>query len=239
MRPNFTYTATAIGKDGYDPVIGVGDSNGITLCNDDNDTASQYSVKLPSSGVVDASSTSAQMPFSHDSAGFSTISLVVGSADGSGGEFTLVLEGMSVTSNDGKGDGAGDPYSIQLNQSMVDSGVPINIYMISKVQELDAFMQLVDADNKVIVLSDGSRVECDNAGEKSCWGDSTDLSDSYVADTASDAIPGGSGDAMMTIPIADATVDKDPNNNWFNFLMTSAGQKTFGDYLVVFHVGVK
>src|SRR5260221_12132881 len=31
MRPNFTYTATAIGVNGYYSVIGVGDFNGIQL----------------------------------------------------------------------------------------------------------------------------------------------------------------------------------------------------------------
>jgi hypothetical protein len=239
MRPNFTYTATAIGKDGYDPIIGVGDSSGINLCKDDDKTAGQYSVSLPTSGAVDSSTSSSQMPFFHDNSGFSTISLVVGSADGSSGEFVLVLEGMSVTSNDGKGEGAGDPYSVQLNQAMVDSGVPLSIYMIAKVEKLDPFMQLTDADNKVIVLDDGTRVECDNAGTKSCWGDSEDLSDSYVSDVPGEGIPGGSVDAMMTIPIADATVDKDPNNNWFNFLMTSVNQRTFGEYIVAFHMGVK
>ncbi len=239
MRPNFTYTATAIGKDGYDPIIGVGDSTGITLCQDDDNVASQYSVSLPTSGVIDASNTSTQMPFHHTTSGFATITLVVGSADGSSGEFALVLEGMTVTSNDGKGEGAGDPYGVQLSQNMVDSGVPLSIYMISKVQDLDPFMQLVHADNTVVTLDDGSRVECDNAGTKSCWGDSEDLSDSYVSDSPNNGIPGGSVDAMMTIPISDATLDKDPNNNWFNFLMTSAGQKTTGDYLVVFHFGVK
>src|SRR4051794_10760483 len=191
-RPTFAHTASAIGKDGYDPIIGVGDSSGISLCQDDDKVASQYSVKLPTSGVIDASSSSTQMPFHHTDAGFSTITLVVGSADGSSGEFALVLEGMTVTSNDGKGEGAGDPYGVQLSQNMVDSGVPLSIYMISKVQDLDPFMQLVHADDTVVTLDDGSRVECDNAGTKSCWGDSEDLSDSYVSDSPNNGIPGGS-----------------------------------------------
>ena len=239
MRPGFTYTATAIGVNGYDPVVGVGDSSGVNLCQDDDPAARKYSVSLPSTGVVDSASTNTQMPFFHSKSGFSTISLVVGSADGSSGEFVLVLEGMAVTSNDGKGEGAGDPYGVHLTQNMVDSGVPINIYMISKVQELDPFVQLVHADNTVVELDDGSRVECDNAGTKSCWGDSQDLSNSYVSDGVNQGIPGGSVDAMMSLVIADATVDKDPNNNWFNLLMTSANQRTFGEYIVVFHIGVK
>ena len=239
MRPGFTYTATAIGVNGYDPVLGVGDESGINLCQDDDPAARKYSVSLPSTGVVDSSSSNTQMPFFHSKSGFSTISLVVGSPDGSSGEFVLVLEGMAVTSNDGKGEGAGDPYAVHLNQSMVDSGVPLNIFMISKVQELDPFMQLVHADNTVVTLDDGSRVECDNAGTKSCWGDSQDLSDSYVSDGPNQGIPGGSVDSMMSISLDGMTLDKDTNNNWFNFLMTSANQRTFGEYIVVFDIGVK
>lgn len=238
MRPGFTYTATAIGKDGYDPIIGVGDESGINLCQDDDRAARQYSVSLPTTGVVDAANTSTQMPFFHSNSGFSTISLVVGSADGSNGEFVLVLEGMAVTTNDGKGEGAGDPYAVRVTQSMVDSGVPLNIYMIAKVQELDPFMQLVHADNTVVELDDGTRVECDDAGTNSCWGESTDLSDSYVSDAPNSGIPGGSVDAMMNISLEGMTLDSDPDNNWFNFLMTSTDQRTFGDYIVVFHMGV-
>lgn len=239
MRPNFTYTATAIGVNGYDPVIGVGDSGGINLCQDDDPAARKYTVSLPSTGDVDSSSSNTQMPFFHSNSGFSTISLVVGSPDGSSGEFVLVLEGMAVTSNDGKGEGAGDPYGVHLTQNMVDSGVPLNVYMISKVQDMDPFMQLVHADNTVVTLDDGTSVECDNAGTKSCWGDSEDLSDSYVSDGPNSGIPGGSVDAMMSISLDGMTLDKDPNNNWFNYLMTSKNQRTFGDYIVVFHIGVK
>lgn len=54
MRPSFTYTATAIGVNGYDPVIGVGDDSGINLCNDDEPSAGKYTVSLPSTGEVDS-----------------------------------------------------------------------------------------------------------------------------------------------------------------------------------------
>ncbi len=47
---------------------------------------------------------------------------------------------------------------------MVDSGLPLEVYMIAKVQELDPFMQLVDSDRNVITLDDGTAVECDDAG---------------------------------------------------------------------------
>jgi len=238
MRPGFTYTATALGIDGYDPIIGVGDENGISLCEDDDSAARQYTVDLPTTGFVDSENTNSQMPFFHENSGFSTISVLVGSTDGSHGEFVLILEGMAVTNNDGKGEGAGDPYAVHLTQSMVDSGVPLNIYMIAKVTDLDPFMQLVHSDNTIVELDDGTRVECDDAGTSSCWGESEDLSDSYVSDAPGEGIPGGEVDAMMNISLDGIELDSDTNNNFFNFLMTSANQRTFGDYIVVFHMGV-
>ncbi len=238
MRSGFTYTATAMGINGYDPIIGVGDENGISLCQDDDRAARQYTVDLPTTGFVDSENTNSQLPFSHSNSGFSTISLIVGSTDGSSGEFVLILEGMAVTTNDGKGEGAGDPYAVHLSQSMVDSGVPLNIYMIAKVQDLDPLMQLVHSDNTIVELEDGTRVECDDAGGSSCWGESTDLSDSYVSDAPGEGIPGGGVDAMMSISLDGISLDADTNNNFFNFLMTSANQRTFGDYIVVFHMGV-
>jgi hypothetical protein len=181
MRPNFTYTATAIGVNGYDPVIGVGDDSGINLCNDDEPSAGKYTVSLPSTGEVSSNKTNAQMPFYHSNSGLTDISLVIGSPDGADGEFILVLEGMAVTTNDGRGAGAGDPYSVEITKNMIDSGLPVEVYEIAKVQELDPFMQVVDSDRNVITLDDGSAIECDDAGTKSCFGgENSNLEQSYV-----------------------------------------------------------
>jgi hypothetical protein len=43
---------------------------------------------------------------------------------------------------------------------------------------------------------------------------------------------------MMSIPLAGFTLDTDSNVNFFNYLMTSYEQSTFGDYMVAFHVGI-
>ncbi len=237
MRPGFTYTATAVGINGFDPVIGVGDQSGIVLCEDDESAAGRYSVDLPSSGSVTPSSANSQVPFNHSNASFADISLVVGSTDGSGGEFVLILEGMAVTTADGSGAGAGDPFVVRLTQNMVDSGV-LNVYMLAITNNVDPLMQLVDTDNNVIELDNGDRVECDDAGDSDiCWGDSADLSGSFVSRTQGRQTPGGPRDSMLSIPIGDFSLDSDPDNNFLNFLMTTYRQETFGDYLVVFHTG--
>ncbi len=239
MAAESTYTATVVGVDGYDPAIAMLDSKGVQLCVDDDTVGADYSLSLPTTGSVDASGSNTQMSITNNNSEITYVSLIIGSPDGSSGEFALVLEGMSVDKSDGKGDGSGDLISVQLTQNMLDSGVPLNVYMMTKVKKLDPVIQLVHADNTIVELDDGTRVECDNAGSDSCWGKSEDLSDSFVSDGAKQDIPGTSGDAELSIPLSSVTLDENPDNNFFNILMTSAKQRTFGDYLVVFHIGVK
>lgn len=239
MAPDSTYTATVVGVNGYDPSIALLDGDGVQLCVDDDTVGADYSLSLPTTGSVDTSGSNTQMSITNNNSEVTYVSLIIGSPDGSSGEFALVLEGMSVDKSDGKGDGAGDLISVQLTQNMLDSGVPLNVYMMTKVKKLDPVLQLVHADNTVVELKDGSVMECDNAGTDSCWGSSEDLSDSFVSDAANGDIPGTSGDAVMSVPLDGITLDENPDNNFFNFLMTSVNQRTFGDYLIVVHIGVK
>ncbi|MEO8610077.1 MAG: hypothetical protein ABI690_19440 [Chloroflexota bacterium] len=234
MRPGFTYTATAIGINGFDPIIAVRDEHGVQACNDDEPKAADYEVNLPTTGRIAASDTSAQLPFSHHTSSFADISIIVGGFEGATGEFVLILEGMAVTGADGHGEGAGDPFAVHLTQNMVNSGVPLTLYMMAKRNDLDPYMQFVGTDNKVITLDDGTKIECDDAGDtQSCFGDSSDLSKASVNTTQ-----GRSSDAMMSIPLAGFTLDSDTKLNFFNYLMTSYNQSSFGEYMVAFHVGV-
>src|SRR5690349_3834904 len=67
MRSGFTYTATAIGLNGFDPVLAVLDANGNGLCSDDEAGAKNYSANLPTTGNVPASSLSSQVSFAQTS----------------------------------------------------------------------------------------------------------------------------------------------------------------------------
>src|SRR5690242_10145881 len=79
MRAGFTYTATAIGLNGFDPVLAVLNADGTGLCSDDEPVAASYSVNLPTTGLIAATSLSSQVTFNHsDPSGFQDISLVVG-----------------------------------------------------------------------------------------------------------------------------------------------------------------
>lgn len=236
MRSGFNYTATAIGLNGFDPVLAVLDTEtGEGLCADDAQDAADFEAGLPSAGVVDASPTSSQVQFSQTSGhGMADVSLVVGGFDNAAGEFVLILEGMAAT----QADGLGDPFSVRLTPGMVGSGVPLTVYMISKTNVFDPLMYLADENNEVFTFDDGTQLFCDDAGTDQCWGDSVDLSDSYVPMISGRLLPGGPYDAMLQIPISDFEVS--PSEFFaLTFLMTSYQQSTFGDYVIAFHAATQ
>jgi hypothetical protein len=235
MRTGFSYTATAIGLNGFDPVLAVLNSAGTGLCSDDDPTAATYTANLPTTGQVSSSSLSSQVTFNNNGqSAFQDISLVVGGFGDQAGEFILILEGMAVTSDDSQG----DPFSVNISPQMVASGVPITAYMISKTTDLDSLIYLID-ENRTPLIVEGTTdtlYGCDDAGTQSCWGDSTELSNSFVS-TEAGSLPGYQFDAMLSLPLSNVQLSSDYNQNFYTFLMTSYQQSTLGQYVVAFHVG--
>jgi hypothetical protein len=223
MRPGFTYTATALGIDGYDPVIAVGDETGIVLCEDDTSDAAGYSVTLPTTGTVRASALSPQQPFRHNYEGFADISIIVGGFAGQSGEFVLVLEGMAVTASDG----TGDPFVVRISENMAYGQNDLAVYMMASSRGLDALVRLVDEDDEVLA-------ECDDGGNTAvCDGTSFDLGTSSVT-TISGTTPTLSTNPMLIFPTTTLT-DLDWTRNYFlTFLMSSFGGSA-GNYVIAFH----
>jgi hypothetical protein len=227
MRSGFTYRLTALGVNGFDPVLMVADSserNG--FCNDDSSGASTYWVDLPGVGRVDATNASSQVEFSQSSASMDDMHLIVGGYDGMGGEVILILEGMAVT----QADGAGDPFTVNITESMVQSGVPLSVYMLARDSQLDSFMSMVTLENRSgtdydiydILDADDIAITCDDAGNPElCWGESEVLANQT--------------DAMLRIlPQEAANVGYDA----LSYLMSSYERQTTGNYYIVFHLGL-
>ncbi len=237
MRAGFTYTATAIGIDGFDPVLAVYDpKTGRGQCIDDVEDAAVYEAHLPTTGDIRADETTAQINFSQNSGrSLADVTIVVGGWNNAEGEFILILEGMAVTQYDG----VGDPFSVILTPGMVGHGTPLTVYMIGINRGLDPFMFIPDQDWNILETSDGDLFACDNAGSRSCWGDSEPLSGYYVSRTSGRIVESDDADAMMSLPIdgfTDVTMD-DPF--YIYFAMTSANQRTTGDYTIIFHAGTR
>jgi hypothetical protein len=235
MRTGFDYTATVVGLNGFDPVLAVLGEGGEGLCNDDATTAQRYSAILPTTGRVPASNLSAQVTFTppNSTTGFHDISLVVGGYGDQTGEFLLILEGMGVTA----ADNSGDPVSVLLTQPMLDSGVPLDVYMITRGQSnVDPIISLVDSDLNVLSDSDGLAITCDDAGTNSCWTQGSDLSNSSVTiDTGT--LPGWQYDSYLSLDVSGVTLSKDPEENRLLFLLSSY-QGTQGQYLLAIHGGL-
>ena len=232
MRPGFTYTATAIGLNGFDPILAVLDESRNGLCTDDSDAAAAYVANLPSSGRVPANGLNSQVQFSQNLGNMADVSLVVGGFDNESGEFVLILEGMAATS----ADGVGDPFAVQLTPALVGSDVPLSVYMISVTDALDPLMYLADSNYDVATEDDGTFIYCDDAGDAACWGSTSSLVGSSVSRTRNRSVPGGNLDSMLQIPLQEfSALDFDEGPWYLTFVMTSFEQRTAGDYVIAFH----
>jgi hypothetical protein len=231
MRVRSTYTVTAIGLNGFDPVLAVLDETGDGLCNDNDSVAANYAVYLPTTGEVGPDKSSAQVIFTNTATSanpdFRNITFVVGGADNQEGEFVLLVEGLTLSS----ADGYGDTLSAYLAPATATSGVPLTAYMISVTDVFDPWIGLINTDYEVLEDSDGNSFSCDDAGSRSCWGDSTKMSGFGVTRNGGRLLPGGDKDAMITIPL-----DESFSGLNINFLMSTI-QGTYGDYIVAFHAG--
>ena len=236
MRSGFTYVATAVGLNGFDPVLAVLDANGRGLCTDDSPEAAGYSVNLPTSGSVRASGTSAQIRFAQTSGqALADVSLVVGGFGNSSGEFILILEGMAVT----QGDGAGDPFSLRLTQGMVDSGIPLSVYMVATSSTLDPYMRLVDGQLNDLQDGNGAAITCDDMGAANlCWSGTWDTAGAFISRRSGQQIGLNGRDALLALPLVGYQLDSDPDFNFLNFLMTSYQGSSTGEYLLAFHMGI-
>ncbi|MBL8147452.1 MAG: hypothetical protein JNL34_13800 [Anaerolineae bacterium] len=235
MRSGYEYTATAVGLNGFDPVMAILNEDGEGLCNDDDSGATRYAADLPTTGVVPASRLSSQINFTpHSDTGFQDISLVVGGYGDQAGEFVLILEGMAVSA----ADNAGDPLLVTLNQSMIDSGASLDVYMITRGQSnVDPLISMVDNDFNVLADDTGAPISCDDAGNASlCWTPGVDLSNSSVTINTG-TLPGWQYDSYLSFDISGVTLSKDPDENWFQFLLSSY-PGSVGDYLLVVHAGL-
>jgi len=235
MRAEYDYTATAVGLNGFDPVLAILNEDGDGLCNDDDAGARRYAADLPTTGVVPASNLSAQISFTpHSDTGFQDISLVVGGYGDQPGEFILILEGMAVS----EADNAGDPLVITLTQPMIDSGAGLDVYMITRGQSnVDPFISLVDDDYNVLTDDDGNPIACDDAGNADlCWTPGVDLSNSSVTINTG-TLPGWQYDSYLSFDISNMALSKDPDENWIEFLLSSY-PGSVGDYLLVLHTGI-
>lgn len=230
QRAGNSYTVTALGLNGFDPVLAVAFSEnlGASLCNDDNEDAAYYQAWLPTTGEVEASNLTSQIVFNLNNidTDFANLSFVVGSVTGEAGEFILIVEGMYAAPNDG----AGDPMSLLVSDALLASEVYPTAYMVSVTSGLDSTLYLINSDYEYLFDDDGNWYGCDNAGYEGCFGENGDLTGYYVSRTEERFAQAWEYDSMLNIPI---------NENWLGTYInyTFAGVESEGDYVAAFHLG--
>ncbi|MCK6580011.1 MAG: hypothetical protein L6Q98_18115 [Anaerolineae bacterium] len=234
MRAGFDYRVTAIGINGFDPVLAVLNSQlAEGLCADDSPEALNFAASLPSSGEVVATTTSAQLTFHHTGQGsMENTSIVVGGYGDSEGQFILLIEGMAATAEDN----AGDPFAIRITPAMLESNVPIFAYAIATVEDFfDPTLAQIDANYNVVTDSSGVAVSCDDAGTNNCYLDAPNLSD-YGLVLDGTILPGGDLDSALLIDTSTMRLNNDPDLNFINLLVSSFGEQE-GHYVLAIHVG--
>ncbi|MCC6613481.1 MAG: trypsin-like peptidase domain-containing protein [Anaerolineae bacterium] len=232
MPRGFTYTATVLGLNNFDPILVVASPDRSSgLCQDDSSVPTSFAINLPGIGNVRANRGTPQIDFSQTGGDLGDIDLIVGGYEGSGGEFLLILEGVAVSSDDN----AGDPFAVMLNSSLIDSGVPLSVYMIGAESSLDPLMRLIDADYNTLTDTDGLAIECDDAGDAElCWDQGIALNGARLT-LSGGGFTADAYDSMLSInPQAAANA----GFTYLNFLMTSYQRETQGRYNLVFHMGI-
>lgn len=238
IRPG-SYTVTAMGVNGFDPVLAVwAPDSQEAICNDDDATGATYFATLPTTGEVPPNNFNSRITFSNNTNSFMNVEFYVGGLGGTTGEFLLVFEGMQYTT----ADGAGDPFAIGVDAPVILSGIPVAVYAIANTNELDPKITLTDADNNPIVTDGGEEVSCDDAGNDSfCFGLAEVPEGSLegaVIGRGSNGIPGGQYDAALILDTTafDPTVPQD--QSFLNYTVGSYNNASTGPYTMIFHVGI-
>ncbi len=144
------YIITAIGLNGFDPILAVSYTDGFVECYDNVDYAADYAASLPTTGEVEPSFNSAQallLPPMED-----IESLVVGGYENTTGSFLLIIEGTELTPD------SADAFAVQVTPGMVESGVPLAAYLFAAVEDINPMLAQVDGSGNIVMSIDGTPV---------------------------------------------------------------------------------
>lgn len=220
-----SHIVTTIGIDRYDSVLAVFNQQQNGGCNDDSVNASGYFLDFPTTGIVIDNEANSQREFRNST----FMRAVVGEYDDLGGEFVLMVEGLTY-------DGNPDLVNVTVTEDMIQSGLPLTAYVIEQSEGLNLSLALVD-DNGVPLRDNLSEpVECDDAGEVDlCWGAHTFLTDSFVDISGTVEMVPTEISPMLSVPLTPDDVDTIVP---FQIKQSPlADQLATGEYVFLLHVG--
>lgn len=225
MRSGYTYTVTIIGINGFEPVLGIITEYGNASCvmSAVTDTGG-FSYSLPSTGQNTAVEYVVQHAFSQNTGyQMADMHLIIGGKDGTFGEFLVILEGLAYTEFDGNG----DPIIVTLNPRVMNSDIPMTVYMMGIVAQLDPYMY--------IILDGLVAGACDNAGVALTCPNSQTLVGSYLPRTSGTRLQGDALDSMMTLNFSLLAHSIRQTTFPATFYMSSSNFASYGHYLFALH----
>jgi len=223
LNPGEVVRVSAIGLDGFDPVLAVFDGANEGRCSDDSADTSGYAFNLPTTGTVAPASLNAQLTI--EAVGNEVYSVIVGGFDNQTGEFLIVIEGVSLIADDG----LGDRYIV--NATSLGPQPTVTAYMISTASDLDPILYLTNGDNVPINDDNGSPIACDDAGSSElCWTGPLGVASSEMTVFGGATLRGGERDAALLLrpEILDTY-----GGARLRFLASSYQQSSFGDYVMI------
>ncbi|PJF44793.1 MAG: hypothetical protein CUN55_02120 [Phototrophicales bacterium] len=207
VNPGFSYTATVLGIDGFDPVLVVETRPGIGTCNDDNPNVLGSRVDVPGYGNVFATTSSAQVRFTSPGRG-NPINIIVGSFNDEPGRFVLIIEGLAISPSTEL-----DGFSVRVPEDAQEE--PLGVYMVARYTDLDPYMYIAAGEGLNAAYSpdgeffpdliDYNRVfgplyECDDASVAPCDFSPNFENGNILISNGSSYNPGRVDAGLMLIP---------------------------------------
>lgn len=121
VNPGFYYRVSAIGINGFDPVIAVSTAPGYGNCDDDSTYLEGSYVWVSDTGYVEADARAAQVEINTGRGG--NIDVLVGGYAGSSGQFAMVVEGLLI-------EPATDADGFLVSVPSVVQDLPMGVYML-------------------------------------------------------------------------------------------------------------
>lgn len=152
--------------------------------------------------------------------------ILTGLVDDTSGGFLFTIDGRDVAFDD-----TPDVVSIAVTESMVASGQPVTVYMISDTLDLNPQLALVSAEGEILTDANGEFIAClDTSASNQCWGEFEDMANAEITVRNDKTVQGITRDVMLRIPLTSELI-----GTTLNF-MSSAVDETFGKYILIIHI---
>ncbi|MDZ4672666.1 MAG: hypothetical protein SH821_17530 [Phototrophicales bacterium] len=124
-------------------------------------------------------------------------------------------------------DGIGDPIIISLTPRMMNSDVPMSVYMIGIVNVLNPLFFIAEGNNPIFI--------CDDAGFLANCPSSESLVGSYVTRSNNTRLNADTLDAMLSVPWSTFTTLDKSQTLPLAFFMASSSYASYGHYIFALH----